>query len=1195
MFRFKTILIIIVLLFLNKVLISQKTCGTDILHENLLKDSNYKKLFDQTSEKFKQILNNIKQKKVNAIIENDNTKPFVIKLVVHVIHHGEPVGVGKNFSDSYIFSVIDEINNIYRNYYKNSVNMNIQFQLADIDPTGNPTNGINRVDGSKIVNYNYGIVDNLDIACNGQYGATYNDILLNCKWDQNKYYNIYCLETNNCIGWAGFAYYPTSNLNSNDYSFISNNYFTSDVIAHELGHSLNLIHTFYNDGTGNTCPSNAPNSGDQCDDTPPHKRGDCVSDICYLGTYNNDLYKSAYNYMSYCHVKGLDQYLFTPNQSERTNGALFLESRVVLTTKVKRFNIVTINETPNLGKIRESIEVDSGTSNYIYFSANYGFQIDSIFINNKLEINSNLNFVIINKIANNTTVRVKFSSKKFYINIKTLNSNLQNFKDSLTFIQNLKISYSPISSNYKFDFISVNGKKFTDSISSFTFNNIDEDKEVYVKYIPINNVGLSNVYNSIVKVNDTLKVKGSSINYLLLRKRNFNFYIKLFPISKIQLKELDTLYYFLVLKNIESDLYLVKGVGYNLDDTSSIYKLIKIYLYNNLKPIGWGSNSNLQIDSLEYLNNIVQVSAGSFYALYLDKFGKVYKTGGGLTPSSLLSPPNDLFNVVEVKAGLGYQAMAILTDGTVRMWGSSSENKLSNSLTDIIDVVGLWDATLALNINGEIIGIGNKNILQKYLYNTSYNNYKVAKIESGLYHFMTLTDNNLLFNFGDLQYYDKYNAFKPNSNSNISNIYGKRYSSSAALKIDSTALVWGVDDSSIFNNPILISNKFSQIGLGYKFFVGLLPNGNLIGIGDTLNQRLPIPVFLNNVKAISCGNDFTIALIENTNQIIYTNVVNGSITPSQLIMNDGSKLRITYNPNIGYKLDSIVVNGNNLGVDSLQGFTFVNNNKSQTIKVYFSIKKFNVVIKYGTNGIIIPSTYQIVNYGSNFELQIQANVNYIIDTLLINSKIIFFEEYVNRLTYLFKNIQGDSLIYVTFKENPCLNSSINTTIPNIFRSNNLLISDKVYNKYLWFINNNSLTNLVLSTNVNEFAPQTEGIYSLKGQDNNKCNSNFSKKYYYSSTCITISQGRLGNGAIIQNQIFNFPNLIFISWCPDIIKNDLRIIAYSMEGRMIFNQVYNSNSGRIILQKSSIQEKNFYFQIIDNSTNELIQISDIIRN
>ena len=1192
------IILFILVLFCVKNSISQEICGTDILHNKLLKDSNYKKSFNETTEKFNQILKNRRQekadalkKKANALIENDDTKPYVIKLVIHVVHHGEPIGTGKNFSDAYIYSVIDEINNIFRNYYKNSVNMNIQFQLADKDPAGNPTNGINRINGSSIVNYNYGVINVEDAACSGKYGPSYSDIFLNYKWDQTKYYNIYCLETNTCVGWAGFAYYPTNSLNNSDYSFIANNAFTTDIIAHELGHALNLYHTFFDDGIGRTCPSSAPNEGDFCADTPPHRRDDCKTDICYLGLYNNDFYKSAYNYMSYCNVV---QYLFTPNQSERTSAALFLESRVGLTTKIKRYNIVTINETLGSGKIRESVEVDSGTTNYVYVTPNGGFQLDSIFINNQPIPVTNQNSIIIRNINAHTTIRVKFGSKIFYINVQGANSNLSSLRDSLTYFQSSRINYNPINAGYKFDYISINGKKNIDSNRSFTFRNLEKDIQVFIKFIPINNVIFKNISNPIVKVNDTLKVSGSNINQLLLRKRNFKSYLKLSPITKIKIDDIDTMYNFLISPNIESNLYVVKGLGYDITDTSSNYRLIKTVEYNNLRPIGWGSNVHKQLDSLDKLKDIVQVSAGSFYALFLDRFGKVYKTGGGLTPPSLLTPPDDLSNVVEVKAGLGYQAMAILSDGSVRMWGARDDNKLTNNLTDIVDLAGLWDATLALDINGKLIGIGDANILQKYLSNGAYNNYNIAKIESGLYHFMVLTDNNLVLNFGDIQYYDRFNKFKPDRIDNIKNIFAKRYSSSAALKLDSTALVWGIDDSLIYNNPILQTNKFSQIGIGFKFFVGLLPNGNLIGIGDTLNQRLPIPTFLSNVKAISCGNDFTFALVDNPNPLIYTSVINGTISPSQFIVSGSTTTRITYNPTIGYKLDSVVVNGINIGVDSLTGYTFINQTYNQNIKVYFGIKKFNILIRYTANGTIIPNSNQVVNYGSDFELQIQANSSYIIDTFRINSRLIYFEDYINRLTYIFRNVRGDSSIYVTFKENNCLNAPNNTIIPTIIRRADLLISDRDFNKYLWYTNNNNLANLVTSTTVNEFRPEGVGVYSLKGQDNNKCNSMFSNKYYYSSTCIITSSGRLGNGIIIQNHIINEPEIIKISWCPDIIKNDLRIVAYSLEGYLIFNQIYNASSGKIIFNKNSIQAKNYFIQIIDNTTNELIQISDIIK-
>jgi len=83
-----------------------------------------------------------------------------IPVVVHVIHHGTPVGEGANIPFSQIQAQIDVLNEDYGKMNPDAVNTpdefkavagdaNIEFVLAKQDPNGLPSNGVNRVLGSK--------------------------------------------------------------------------------------------------------------------------------------------------------------------------------------------------------------------------------------------------------------------------------------------------------------------------------------------------------------------------------------------------------------------------------------------------------------------------------------------------------------------------------------------------------------------------------------------------------------------------------------------------------------------------------------------------------------------------------------------------------------------------------------------------------------------------------------------------------------------------------------------------------------------------------------------------------------------------------------------------------------------------------------------------------------------------------------
>ena len=75
---------------------------------------------------------------------------YTLPVVVHILHHGEAVGVGNNLSDARVQEAIDAMNADFRGEY-GGVDTDIEFELAARDPEGNPTSGIVRVDAASIV------------------------------------------------------------------------------------------------------------------------------------------------------------------------------------------------------------------------------------------------------------------------------------------------------------------------------------------------------------------------------------------------------------------------------------------------------------------------------------------------------------------------------------------------------------------------------------------------------------------------------------------------------------------------------------------------------------------------------------------------------------------------------------------------------------------------------------------------------------------------------------------------------------------------------------------------------------------------------------------------------------------------------------------------------------------------------------
>jgi uncharacterized membrane protein len=310
-------------------------CGFDAIHRDRMKsDAKYRAGVAEMEQHYQAYLKNpIKSKAV-----------ITIPVVVHVMHVGEAEGVGSNITDAQIQSAIDNLNDAFAANpgYTNSVNTEIQFCMAQRDENNNPHSGINRVNATGTANYeNDGITSAND--------ATIKNL---SKWDRTKYYNfwiVYKINGSNGAGTQGYAYLPPGG--SEDGAVILYNSFGYDpgaangyelksytqlntTTTHEIGHAMNLQHTFEGDGGGGFCPvdGNCTTDGDFVCDTPPHARSTSNCNTSGTNSCDNGSSNSLFvnNFMDYS--SSACQVLFTPGQSTRMN-AIFVSggSRYSLT------------------------------------------------------------------------------------------------------------------------------------------------------------------------------------------------------------------------------------------------------------------------------------------------------------------------------------------------------------------------------------------------------------------------------------------------------------------------------------------------------------------------------------------------------------------------------------------------------------------------------------------------------------------------------------------------------------------------------------------------------------------------------------------------------------------------------------------------------------------------------------------------
>ena len=251
---------------------------------------------------------------------------ITIPVVVHVIHNGDLVGANENISDAQVLSQIAVLNQDYRRmlgtpgYNTNAAgaDVEVEFCLAQVDPDGIPTTGIDRV--------------NLGVSSWSE-SQIENNLKPNTSWDPTKYFNIWvCNFGGDLDGVLGYAQFPSQSglagLNNNEGSastdgvIIGYQYFGSKNIypqgnydypydegrttTHEVGHALGLLHIWGNSWSNNSC-----SYSDYCNDTPASNgpNGSCTQH------YSCTSYDMIENYMDYTNDACMN--VFTQNQKDR--------------------------------------------------------------------------------------------------------------------------------------------------------------------------------------------------------------------------------------------------------------------------------------------------------------------------------------------------------------------------------------------------------------------------------------------------------------------------------------------------------------------------------------------------------------------------------------------------------------------------------------------------------------------------------------------------------------------------------------------------------------------------------------------------------------------------------------------------------------------------------------------------------------
>lgn len=307
--------LVLMLIFLPGISKAQSPCGTDDAYQYLV--SHDKAYADMMKKR--------RDAHYNPLLHrNPGSGADTIPVVVHVISSGSPLGSPLNPSDQDIENMILYLNQAFSATYpghpgvnNGGVDMGIFFMLARTDPSCHATNGIIRIDGTNDAAY---MANGVNFG-GGSSGAGISQAQLAAKsyWNNLQYFNIWLVNKLSNLGYQGFAYFPSGMQTIYD-GIVMMASFTNIpyLIAHEMGHSFDLYHTFQG-SSGSTCPvnNNCNQDGDKVCDTPP-VLGNTGSATQINPCTNQPFGTIGKNYMSY-----EEHTLFTPLQRERMRAALF--------------------------------------------------------------------------------------------------------------------------------------------------------------------------------------------------------------------------------------------------------------------------------------------------------------------------------------------------------------------------------------------------------------------------------------------------------------------------------------------------------------------------------------------------------------------------------------------------------------------------------------------------------------------------------------------------------------------------------------------------------------------------------------------------------------------------------------------------------------------------------------------------------
>ena len=652
------------------------------------------------------------------------------------------------------------------------------------------------------------------------------------------------------------------------------------------------------------------------------------------------------------------------------------------------------------------IPVSNGFSQKFQISINRGYLLDSLLVNGD-NVDSTNSYTF-NNVRGDSTIYVKFKPDTFNIVTKVnfggivvneandtlVDGSIKNY----TITDTLNYLFVP-NIGYKLDSVKLNNTKI-DTLSSNKLVLTDRSS------LDTLNVWFSKIKYSIITsaVNGQIN-RNTSVNYgedirITYNALNDGYVFDSVFVNNVYIRDSVLGYTF---RNVQkNDTILVK------------YKILLIGITSLSKSIvRSGDTISIQGNYLNTIGNRLDLRSTKNQndSIVVDLFSETITSAKFVVPNNL-SEGLYLIRVKESTRSSNFALLRVYNHSNiiVAAFGDTSFGKINVPLinTSVVKAVGGGNHSIALLANGALIGWG-KNDSNQINIPTLQN---VVDIAAGANHSLALLSNGSVIGWG---------RNDNNQRDLVNNIHNGHLIQVAAGRIHSIGLLetgrpigWGGNNVHQTDVPDTIENIVS-VTSGEFHNLGLKADGTVWAWGDSSNGRNNVPSNLSGVVGVSAGGGQSVALLSTGSLVVWgaANSEGEGLTPS---INNAIKVSSGQTHNILLRADSTLYAWGGNGYNQTKIPEYLNKNNILDISAGGNHNLVLLPVK-----IITESTFggridmsKLTKLGGSDTINYNANANYIIDSIIVNGKLIN-NDGTNR--YIFNNIAGLQFIRVSYKLN----------------------------------------------------------------------------------------------------------------------------------------------------------------------------------